>query len=499
MIKESYFYQWIYKIIQSYQSSLLVAKFHSMNHKIERLAKNSAIINFFSQGLRFHEKDFHQGKKAPDWLQKLLFTIQVSFFGVLIQGLLSDEIIKDKKSYTYFDITVLVMKYVIFIMVFLLPILLFYKISYGHIILSVPFLFMVLFRRRKLPKAMVLITTLWLSLIGLSAIFSVNIIKSMNVFSSYLLFYSIFLFIVSYFEKKDLDWIFSILIITGSVISLYGLYQYAFADMDQLKSWVDLSLNPLMTARIYGTFGDPNSLATFLMPILMLGAYIVLSSQKIYRQLIFLLLSGLNLIAFLLTFSRSSWIGFAAAFLFVVILYRTSWLLGLILTGFIGFILAPDVISHRVLSIFFSAKDSSMGYREYIWIASTGMIRDYWKSGIGVNYHPFRIIGTQYQPHGIFSLHTHNLYLEWIVETGIFGALSFIYLNCIVIFSGIKNAFMIEKNQDRLMIITATGIVIGYLVTGLVEFNFLYMRNVFLYWIILSTFTLSLKQVSYEN
>lgn len=125
-------------------------------------------------------------------------------------------------------------------------------------------------------------------ILGLSTYFSITPSKSFDVFSAYVLFYSIFLFMIAYYDYRDIKLITSLLVAIGGVISLLGIYQYLFADMNQLKSWVDVALNPHLSARAYGTFGDPNSFAVFLAPIFLWVSIISYPANTILENFFFL-------------------------------------------------------------------------------------------------------------------------------------------------------------------------------------------------------------------
>ena len=59
------------------------------------------------------------------------------------------------------------------------------------------------------------------------------------------------------------------------------------------------------------------------------------------------------------------------------------------------------------------------------------MIRDFWFSGVGPGSAAFQLVYNKYYAvYGMRAYHTHNLYIELLVEYGVFGTLIFLWLLC---------------------------------------------------------------------
>lgn len=91
--------------------------------------------------------------------------------------------------------------------------------------------------------------------------------------------YVVFYFTVSFVlqEKKErLPWIIGGALVSGLLVTLYGLYQYKIG-VAPLATWEDPSVESKGT-RIYSTLGNPNLLAGYLLPLaplsFFLGIYI---------------------------------------------------------------------------------------------------------------------------------------------------------------------------------------------------------------------------------
>ena len=71
--------------------------------------------------------------------------------------------------------------------------------------------------------------------------------------------------------------------------------------------------------------------------------------------------------------------------------------------------------------------DTSTAYRVHIWMGSLNMARDVLLSGLGSGMGVFAAVYPQYALGGIEAApHSHNLYLQIVIELGIFGLLAFI-------------------------------------------------------------------------
>ena len=134
-------------------------------------------------------------------------------------------------------------------------------------------------------------------------------------------------------------------------------------------------------------------------------------------------------VCLLMTWSRGAWLGLiGAALLFLFIWHRRAvWL---IFAGIASIPILPYVLPASIIGRFTSIGnlgDSSTSYRMYIWRASCEMIRDYGWTGIGIGegawgkvYPLYAYLGVETAPH------SHNLFMQIWIETGIGGLLLFV-------------------------------------------------------------------------
>jgi len=192
------------------------------------------------------------------------------------------------------------------------------------------------------------------------------------------------------------------------------------------------------------------------------------------------------LIALGLTYSRSSWIGFAVAmFMFVVL---TNWrLTPLFILGGIAMIpLLPQSIYNRILTIF--TGDSSVGYRGLIYATVRPMLEKYWFTGVGLGTDVFMSIVRNYPLHtGVVPPHSHNLYLQIWLETGFVGIVAFVGFVINTFKRTIKTVkSMTESNNSyvKYSIIAGVSSLMGILTVGLAEYIWYYPRVMIIFWVV---------------
>ena len=158
----------------------------------------------------------------------------------------------------------------------------------------------------------------------------------------------------------------------------------------------------------------------------------------------------------------------------------------------------PETIIERIMSIG-DMSDSSTSYRVYIWYGTVDMLRTYFVGGIGMGEGAFRTVYPFYSYDAIIAPHSHNLYLQFLVEAGIGALLLFIGL----IIAFVKDcAKTCKKNiKDSYGYLTALALasgVAGFLLQSMFDYTFYNYRMMAMFIMYLS-FGAVLKSLEEEN
>ena len=158
----------------------------------------------------------------------------------------------------------------------------------------------------------------------------------------------------------------------------------------------------------------------------------------------------------------------------------------LYIAGGVGLIaLSPKAIMTRISTIG-NMEDSSISYRFPLWKATIDMIKDYWINGVGLGLNAFKAVYPRYMRQGIVAVHSHNIFLQMFVESGIFGIIGFIAF----IFSSIRlNLITFAKGIDikmKRISISVFASIAGIFLHGLVDNIFFSDRIVLMLWVLIS-------------
>ena len=243
-------------------------------------------------------------------------------------------------------------------------------------------------------------------------------------------------FLMGYFEvvwlMRERKWLVRCsvaAVLSATVNALYGIYQYVTGSSGMAEAWVDSTMFDNIERRVVGTLENPNMFGEYLVLILPLLLVMLVGYGEGLRKLPALVCCGIMGACLALTWSRGAWLGLIFGMvLFLFIWHRRAvWLLfaGAASIPALPYIL-PESIIQRFTSIG-NLSDSSTSYRVYIWRAACNMVGDYGFSGIGIGEEAWNRMYPMYTYLGIEDApHSHNLFLQIWLETGICGLLIFI-------------------------------------------------------------------------
>ncbi|MBE7022077.1 MAG: hypothetical protein E7414_02530 [Ruminococcaceae bacterium] len=318
---------------------------------------------------------------------------------------------------------------------------------------------------------------------------SFTFIKSLQIAFIYLAF--ILFYFVAYqtldTPKKWRAAVVSFLLMAG-LVALYGVYQN-FAGVSSTQSWVDSEMFTSIKIRVYSTFDNPNVLGEYLVLLIPVALAVIWKSRTDGQKLLYAGLFAVLVACLVFTWSRGAWLGVMLAVALYCIVMDKRWSLLAVLGIFmIPFLLSSgSAIADRILSIGNTA-DTSTAYRVSIWRAAVTMIRDFWLGGVGPGSEAFTMIYPKYALAGAnYALHSHNLFLQLWVETGISGILSFLaMILCFARSSFSLSIYRRRSSFDKALCMAMAAGVLGFLFQGLTDNVWYNYKMVLIFWIMLA-------------
>lgn len=325
-----------------------------------------------------------------------------------------------------------------------------------------------------------------------STVTSYFIRDSISVFAVHGLFIAFYFVVVRTINtKQKLYLLMLFLLISAALTSLYGIYQY-YTGGTSADAWIDKTMFEDIRSRVGATFNNPNILGEYLIMMIPLGLAALWYRKKPFYKIVFMGMLALMGICMILTFSRGAWLGLLLALVsFFVVRDKRLFILLLVVLLIMPVVL-PQSIMNRFTSIG-NMQDTSSSYRMSILMGSLRMAQDYWVSGIGLGSQAFKAIYPKYSLAAAYALHSHNIYLQVILETGIAGALIFALLIIVFIRAMLSQQGRAKDRFLSTLMIAACAGVGGYLVQGLVENIWYNYRVLLTFWVMLALGVSALK------
>lgn len=292
----------------------------------------------------------------------------------------------------------------------------------------------------------------------------------------------------------------AVLVATGFLVSLYGLYQYKIG-VQPLATWEDPSIE-VKGVRIFSTLGNPNLLAGYLVPLVPLGFSLVMLAawkKRFWLSLPLLGVVGVIAVAVILTGSRGGYIGLAgsmAAFTMIA----GSWLWrekpgsrAVIVLSALALLIVFALLVHfvptveqRVLSVFAGGEHTSNRYRMNVWISSFHMFKDSWWFGVGPGNKAFELSYGLYMKSGFDALGTYCVPLELAVEAGVAALAAFGALLAASLCRAHVNFYAADEGGLRWIIAGCASAIVGIMAHGLVDTVFFRPQVQLIFWIMVA-------------
>ncbi len=254
--------------------------------------------------------------------------------------------------------------------------------------------------------------------------------SDINVFltiATFLVFVLVFINMIK--NLRQLMNITVIMVLSGALVSLYGIYQQLTGNVD--TRWQDTSMFEDISGRAVSTLANPNVLGEYLILLIPIAIALIFIKRGGLNKLVFAGTLGVMALCLIYTYSRGCWIGIIVGLvLFLAIKGKKLWIFGIAAAMSVVAIL-PDSVMSRFTSIG-DLKDTSSSFRLLIWLGTLRMLKDFWLPGVGLSEEAFGRAYPFYSYIGIDAPHPHNLFLQLDTQAGIVALITFLVL--IVIF-----------------------------------------------------------------
>ncbi|MDR3239542.1 MAG: O-antigen ligase family protein [Clostridiales bacterium] len=271
---------------------------------------------------------------------------------------------------------------------------------------------------------------------------------------------------------------------TAAVTGVYGLVQKVTGYME--TAWVDAQLFDDLRMRIYSTFANPNVYGEYLLLAIPVCLVMVRVSRRWIAKLYYLGISLLLLYNLGFTYSRGCYLALAFA-AFVCTLFMAKRLVALFFAGLLAVpFFLPAAMLNRVASIVnMGAGDSSTQYRLNIWQGTLRILRDFWFAGVGQGIQAYNLIYPYYSLSNISTPHSHSLFLQIFVETGVFGLLAFIGLMGAFFKTQISFFYKTRHVPTKWLLAGFISAAAGFLVQGVFDYSFYNYRVLLIFFLFL--------------
>jgi O-antigen ligase len=282
-------------------------------------------------------------------------------------------------------------------------------------------------------------------------------------------------------EKKALSFIFLVVGVTG------------FLSIIELFDYFELHPERLFLFQHYMTTGGIK------MIVLLLLVPFLLHEGTPGRARVFGIIAGApTLLALVLTFTRSSWLGFVGGCLTIGIVKNKYVILVVVAFVILFLLFAPLSLRERAYSIVDPNHPNNIG-RVHMWTTGIKIFLDHPIFGVGDS--DLHLIYERYNSFGDTepSGHLHDNILMWLVTLGVVGCAVLVAL-FVKIFSVELTAYRALKDRwvEGSLALGALAVFVGFHINGLFEWNFGDQEIILLFWFSVGM-TLASKRFSHDG
>lgn len=290
--------------------------------------------------------------------------------------------------------------------------------------------------------------------------------------------------------KKQVSGIVKLMIIVGLAVSVFGIYENITGN-HLFTEHVYIHTTTGSVRRVVGTFETSHELGAFLLFPIVLLVSLGLEAKKMTHKIFYFALAGIPLYPFGFSFSRGSYTAlFSAIAALAYIKKNKPMIIALILAVIFANRLLPRQVLDRVVNTLAEGQDISVTDRIDIWRRTLAFYLYHPLIGIGFwNSYLLKYIGVG----------PHNSFLQFLLEMGIAGFASFVWL-IIALLKAIIEALRSSKDSlSRVISSTAFSILIGFLFFSLTAEVFFWARIMGFFWLLMGLVFVSRKIESHSK
>ena len=265
------------------------------------------------------------------------------------------------------------------------------------------------------------------------------------------------------------------LVLSGAVLAVYGLAQYAFGGDTIVAEGV---------RRIRAVYASPNNLSLVLGRIIPLAAAVALWGRTGWRRRAYGVGAALMVPCLFLTFSRGAWLlGLPAAMLFLGAMRGRRALAGMLAAIVVGVaLLVPVAGTARIASLFDLRAGTSL-FRVSLWRSALAMIRDHPLTGVGLDnflyYYPSYILAEAAAEPNLS--HPHNIVLDFWTRLGVGGLAALAWFLVAYFRKGWRALRALPDGDARALLLGFMASVVGMLAHGLVDNSYFVVELAFIF------------------
>ena len=262
-------------------------------------------------------------------------------------------------------------------------------------------------------------------------------------------------------ETRHIEKSIDIFIITATVIAVFGLLTADIFSGERVRLLKDTTM----------TWGAVSAVFS----LISLSFFLSLKGDR--RRWLYLGAFVIQFTSMLFSYVRGSWVGFSVGIL-VLASRKKKLVIGLLLLIVIAFIIAPQTLKDRILSVAdLSVHSTQVRFEQ--WRNSVKIIGDY--PVLGVGWIDLNELHRQYAPpgadltdHAYHIGHFHNNYIMFLVYFGLIGFCITMFMIFRVYFSEYRVLKILPEDQPKLTawVFGSLAALTAFLVNGLFDFTF---------------------------